>query len=186
MKSRCLFSDLIASKNLVFLKLLEHALHLRGTLSYLVLIRRLKCIYILFSKLYIHEHLCNWLLLFSWWLKGKKIGLPGQETLVWLLGHGRSPGEGNGNPFQYSCVRNPMEIGAWWATYNPWGHMELDMTQWLSNSNKFSGQTFFETCEAHSYLKNFTFVLCVWTVFTSVCPISGSLSVFMSLMWHIL
>ena len=29
---------------------------------------------------------------------------------------GRSPGEGNGNPLQYSCLRNPMNRGAWWAT----------------------------------------------------------------------
>ena len=28
---------------------------------------------------------------------------------------GRSPGEGNGNPLQYSCLRNPMDRGAWWA-----------------------------------------------------------------------
>ena len=28
-------------------------------------------------------------------------------------GSGRSPGEGNGNPLQYSCLENPMEIGAW-------------------------------------------------------------------------
>ena len=28
----------------------------------------------------------------------------------------RSPGEGNGNPFQHSCLENPMERGAWWAT----------------------------------------------------------------------
>ena len=27
----------------------------------------------------------------------------------------RSPGEGNGNPFQYSCLGNPMDRGAWWA-----------------------------------------------------------------------
>ena len=26
---------------------------------------------------------------------------------------GRSPGEGNGNPLQYSCLENPMEVGAW-------------------------------------------------------------------------
>ena len=32
----------------------------------------------------------------------------------------RSPGEGNGNPFQYSCLRNPMDRGAWRAS--PWGH----------------------------------------------------------------
>ena len=28
---------------------------------------------------------------------------------------GRSPGEGNGNPFLYSCLENPMDRGAWWA-----------------------------------------------------------------------
>ena len=31
-------------------------------------------------------------------------------------GSGRSPGEGNGNPLQYSCLENPMDGGAWWAT----------------------------------------------------------------------
>ena len=29
---------------------------------------------------------------------------------------GRSPGVGNGNPLQYSCLGNPMDRGAWWAT----------------------------------------------------------------------
>ena len=29
---------------------------------------------------------------------------------------GRSPGEGNGNPLQYSCLENHMDGGAWWAT----------------------------------------------------------------------
>ena len=29
---------------------------------------------------------------------------------------GRSPGGGNGNPLQYSCLENPMGRGAWWAT----------------------------------------------------------------------
>ena len=28
---------------------------------------------------------------------------------------GRSPGEGHGNPLQYSCLGNPMDRGAWWA-----------------------------------------------------------------------
>ena len=32
-----------------------------------------------------------------------------------ILGSGRSPGEGNGNPLQYSCLENPMGRGAWWA-----------------------------------------------------------------------
>jgi len=33
-----------------------------------------------------------------------------------IPGSGRSPGEGNSNALQYSCLENPMERGAWWAT----------------------------------------------------------------------
>ena len=33
-----------------------------------------------------------------------------------ILGWGRYPGGGNGNPHQYSCLKNPMDRGAWWAT----------------------------------------------------------------------
>ena len=33
-----------------------------------------------------------------------------------IPGLGRSPGEGNGNPLQHSCLENPMDGGAWWAT----------------------------------------------------------------------
>ena len=33
-----------------------------------------------------------------------------------ILESGRSPGEGNGNPLQYSCLGNAMDRGAWWAT----------------------------------------------------------------------
>ena len=33
-----------------------------------------------------------------------------------ILGVGRSPGEGNGNPLQYSCLENPMDRRTWWAT----------------------------------------------------------------------
>ena len=33
-----------------------------------------------------------------------------------IPGSGRCPGEGNGNPLQHSCLENPMDVGAWWAT----------------------------------------------------------------------
>ena len=33
-----------------------------------------------------------------------------------IPGLGKSPGEGNGNPFQYSCLENPTDRGTWWAT----------------------------------------------------------------------
>ena len=50
------------------------------------------------------------------------VGDPGM-----IPGSGRSPGEGNGNPFQYSCLENPMDVGG----YSPWGCKELDMTEQL-------------------------------------------------------
>ena len=39
-----------------------------------------------------------------------------QETQVWSLGREDNAGEGNGYPFQYSCLENSMDRGAWWAT----------------------------------------------------------------------
>ena len=38
------------------------------------------------------------------------------EDLGLIPGSGRSSGEGNGNALQYSCLGNPMDRGAWWAT----------------------------------------------------------------------
>ena len=52
---------------------------------------------------------------------GDSCSIPGLE---------RSPGEGHGNPLQYSCLENSMDWGAWWAT-SPWGHKESDTTEWL-------------------------------------------------------
>ena len=49
-----------------------------------------------------------------------------------IPGSGRSPGRGNGNPLQYSCLRNPMSRGAWCVCYSPRGHKESDMTEQLS------------------------------------------------------
>ena len=44
-----------------------------------------------------------------------------------IPGSGRSPGERNGNPLQYSCLRNPMDRGACWTS--PWVRKELDVTE---------------------------------------------------------
>ena len=44
-----------------------------------------------------------------------------------IPGWGRSPGEGHSNPVQYSCLENPMDRGAWWATVQ--SHKESDMTE---------------------------------------------------------
>ena len=47
-----------------------------------------------------------------------------------IPGSERSPGEGNGNPLQYSCLENPMDRGAG-VDYSPWGREESDTTEWL-------------------------------------------------------
>ena len=47
-----------------------------------------------------------------------------------IPGSGRSPGEGNGNPLQYSCLENPMDRGTWWQR-SAWGCKESDTTEQL-------------------------------------------------------
>ena len=55
-------------------------------------------------------------------VKGFLGGLNGKESvcnigdLGSIPGSGSSPGEANGNPLQYSCLENFMDIGDWWAT----------------------------------------------------------------------
>ena len=41
--------------------------------------------------------------------------LPAMQETGFNPGSRRSPGEGNGNPLQYSCLENPMDRGAWWV-----------------------------------------------------------------------
>ena len=45
-----------------------------------------------------------------------KVSACNEGDLGSIPGSGRSPGEGNGNPLQHSCLENPMDRGAWWAT----------------------------------------------------------------------
>ena len=58
----------------------------------------------------------------TWIIRGFLSGLDGKasacnaEDLGSIPGSGRCPGEGNGNPLQYSCLENPMDGGTWWAT----------------------------------------------------------------------
>ena len=71
-------------------------------------------------------------------IPGTRIGFPGGSVVKnppanagdsGLISRSeRSPGEGNGNPPQYSCLENPMHRGAWRATVHG-GHKELGMTE---------------------------------------------------------
>ena len=46
---------------------------------------------------------------------GKESACNAKKTQVRSLGWEDSPGEGNGNHLQYSCLENPMDLRAWWA-----------------------------------------------------------------------
>ena len=50
-----------------------------------------------------------------------------------IPGLGRSSGGGNGNPLQYSCLENPIDRGAWWATVHG-GRNKSGMTEGLTFS----------------------------------------------------
>ena len=71
----------------------------------------------------------NWLKLL-WALVAQMVkNLPAmQETRVRSLG--RFPGEGNGNPLQYSCLENPMDRGACWATVHGVAKSPTQLSDW--------------------------------------------------------
>ena len=61
-----------------------------------------------------------------WWLSGKESA----RNAGSIPGSGRPPGQRNGNPLQHSCLGNPTDRGAWWATVNGVAK-ESDMTEQL-------------------------------------------------------
>ena len=63
-----------------------------------------------------------------------------------IPGSGTSPGEGNGNPLQYSCLENPMDGGAWQATVHG-----------VAKSRTGLSDFFFFLCTLHKFLCNYTF-----------------------------
>ena len=54
-----------------------------------------------------------------------------------IPGSGRSPGEGNGNPLQYSCLENPVDREAWWVLQST-GSQESDPTEQLNHHHSIS------------------------------------------------
>ena len=80
-----------------------------------------------------------------WWLNGWRIHLRSGDTgAVGLLPRlGKFPGEGNGNPLQYSCLKNPMDSGAWWGPV----HGVTKRQDWVT---KYSYKAFAWSCQTNS------------------------------------
>ena len=79
------------------------------------------------------------MLTYSWGFPGESVmtNLPASAgDMGSTPGSERTPGEGNGNPLQYSCLGNPMDRGARCTTIHG-VTKKLDMTQQLNNSNNF-------------------------------------------------
>ena len=68
----------------------------------------------------------------SWWVSGKT--LPAMQETDSIPDPGRCPGEGNGNPLQYSCLKNPHGQRNL-SHYSTRGLKESDMTEGLNNSH---------------------------------------------------
>ena len=75
-----------------------------------------------------------------------------------IPGSGRSPGEGNGNPLQYSCLENPMDGGAWLATVHR-------VTKSRTRLNDFT----------HSLIHNSTVKNCEWSKILSFYKLTSQL-----------
>ena len=65
----------------------------------------------------------------------------GDLSLIPVLG--RSPGEGNGNPLQYSCLDNSMDRGAWWATV----YGVAKRQTWLSDKQRTLSEQIFTSSD---------------------------------------
>ena len=55
-----------------------------------------------------------------------------------IPGSGRAPGGGNGNPFQYSCLENPMDRGAWWAAVHGVAKSQIRLKQLSTHTRSYS------------------------------------------------
>ena len=88
-------------------------------------------------------------------------------------GLGRSPGEGNGNPLQYSCLENPMDGGAWWATLlRDWACMDIcthsksvqvcSGLRWIASSTRLLGKWLIPGLEPGKYTMNAKNYLVPW------------------------
>ena len=86
----------------------------------------------------------------------------------WIPGMGRSPGEGNGNPLQCSCLENPRDGGAWWAAVYGVAQSRTRLKQLSSSST----QTFqyFNHWFSPALAVLLTLLLCPWQSCLIISP----------------
>ena len=97
-----------------------------------------------FSFYYIGDHVTS-LVAQTVKVSACKAGDPGS-----IPGLGRSSGEGNGNPLQYSCLENPMDGGAWWAAVHGVAKSQNELSNFTSLP---------EALKAQNPAPNFRFLL---------------------------
>ena len=103
-------------------------------------------------------------------IKGFPGGSEGKESacnvgdLGSIPGLGRSPGEGNGNPLQYSCLENPMDRGAWWATV----HGVAKSRIWLSDFTSLHSTWNVHFFLVGQYLLYMTLYVICWLFWTNI------------------
>ena len=117
---------------------------------------------ILSDSIYFTKHLLRVFLGFPGGSDGKEpvrnAGDPGS-----IPGLGGSPGEGNGTTLQYSCLENPMDRGAWWATVH--GVAQSDMTE------QFHFLSVFFLISSSSFIKGFTYFFYVTFIKQKLCAV---------------
>ena len=78
------------------------------------------------------------------------------EDLGSIPGSGWSPEEGDGNPLQYSCLGNPMDIGAWWATVSGAAQTQTQLSNYTTTNGTGNRLWCLELCFSivlgHRYL----------------------------------
>ena len=69
-------------------------------------------------------------------VKNPPANVGGIRNVGLIAGLGRSPGGGQGNPPQYSCLENPMDIGTWWATVHRVALSRTHLKQFNTQAHK--------------------------------------------------
>ena len=92
------------------------------------------------------------------WHSGKEYSCQCRKCkrLKFYPGLGRSPGGGNGNLLQYSCLENSMDRGAWWATVYGVAKSGAQLINWAHKQLLWEREGFFLLCSRHEHIERST------------------------------